>query len=272
MQRENSKGKAPLMQRKLFFIYGVGCHALFLVVYAWMAVFVGNFGFGLIPTMDGQREGSLAAALAINTALAAIFGVQHSVMARPTFKRWWTRFVPEPIERSTYVLLSCLAVILLMWQWRPIGGVVWDVTHPVGRWALHGLFAIGWLMVPAVSLLINHFDLFGTRQVWLHLRGREYTHLQFREPSVYRYVRHPLYVGWFIAFWATPTMTVTHLLLAVLMTVYILIAIPFEERNLVEHFGDAYMAYRARTGRFLPRLVRSREDSDAEPQLEQSIA
>lgn len=242
------------MQRKLFFIYGVLCHALFLGVYAWMAVFVGNLGFGLIPTIDGPREGSLAMAVGIDAVLIAIFGVQHSVMARPGFKSWWTKFIPQPIERSTYVLASNLLMILLMWQWRPIGGIVWDVTNPAGRWALHGLFAFGWLMVPAVSLLINHFDLFGTRQVWLHLRGQPYTSLPFRTPMAYSIVRHPLYVGWMIAFWATPTMTAAHLLFAVLMTAYIFIAIPFEDRDLVSYFGEKYESYRARVGGLIPKI------------------
>ena len=140
------------MQRKLFFAYGVACHALFLVVYAWMAVFVGNLGFGYVPTIDGAPTTSFATALGIDALLIAIFGVQHSVMARPTFKRWWTQFVPQPIERSTYVLASNLVIALLMWQWRPMGGVVWDVQKPSGRWELHVLIAVGWLMVPAVSL------------------------------------------------------------------------------------------------------------------------
>jgi protein-S-isoprenylcysteine O-methyltransferase Ste14 len=243
------------MQRKLFFLYGVACHALFLGVYAWMAAFVGNISFSVIPTIDGAREGSLAAAIGINALLIALFGVQHSVMARPGFKRWWTQFVPQPIERSTYVLLSCLAMMLLMWQWRPMGGVVWHVTQPLAKWSLHVLFALGWLGVPLVSLLINHFDLFGTRQVWLHLRGRSYEHLPFRTPLAYRVVRHPLYVGWMVAFWATPTMTAAHLLFAALMTAYIVIAIPLEERDLVAHFGEKYVAYRRRVGGLIPRFT-----------------
>jgi protein-S-isoprenylcysteine O-methyltransferase Ste14 len=242
------------VQRKLFFVYGAACHALFLVVYAWMAIFVGNLGFGYIPTIDGAPTSSVATAIGIDVLLIAIFGVQHTVMARTTFKRWWTQFVPQPIERATYVLASNIVVALLMWQWRPIGGVVWDVTNPAGRWALHGLFAFGWLMVPAVSLLINHFDLFGTRQVWLHLRGQAYSNLPFRTPMVYRYLRHPLYVGWLIAFWATPTMTVAHFVFAAGMTAYILIAIPFEERNLVEHFGETYARYRRQVGGLVPRI------------------
>ena len=242
------------MRRSIFFVYGVGCHALFLLTYAWMAAFVGNFDFGLLPTIDGPPSASPSASLLIDVLLVAAFAVPHSVMARPAFKRWWTRFVPEPIERSTYVLVSCLLMILLLWQWRPLGGVVWEVASPAGRWALHGLFAAGWLMVPAVSLLINHFDLFGTRQVWLHLRGRPYSHLPFRTPLVYRLIRHPLYVGWMLAFWAAPTMTVSHLLFAALTTAYILIAIPFEERNLVEHFGEEYVEYRRRVGALVPRF------------------
>ena len=244
------------MKRKLFFIYGVACHVLFLVVYAWMAAFVGNIGQRWIPTIDGPPKGPLAMSLLVNTALAGVFALQHSVMARPAFKRWWTRFIPQPIERSTYVLLSCVAMALLLWQWQPLGGVVWDVQNHYGRALLHGLFACGWLAVPAVSLLINHFDLFGTRQVWLHLHGKEYTDPPFRTPLIYRYVRHPLYIGWLTAFWAAPTMTVTHLVFAGLMTAYILAAIPFEERDLVDHFGEVYLRYRRNVGGLIPKWVR----------------
>lgn len=242
------------MQRSVFFVYGIACHALFLVIYLWMAAFVGNLGFGLIPTIDGPPAGSPLSAILINALLIAAFAVPHSIMARPAFKRRWTRFVPPPIERSTYVLVSCLLMALLMWQWQPLGGVIWDVQNPLGRWALHALFAMGWIMVPVVSLLIDHFDLFGSRQVWLHLRGRAYTHRPFSAPLVYGLVRHPLYVGWLIAFWATPTMTAAHLLFAALTTAYILIAIPYEERDLVNHFGDEYVEYRARVGALIPRV------------------
>ena len=252
------------MQRKLFFIYGVASHAMFLVVYAWMAAFVGNLGFGVIPTIDGRRDGSMASAIVINAALIALFGVQHSVMARPTFKRWWTQFVPQPIERATYVLFSNIAVALLLWQWRPMGGVVWDVTNPIGRGALHALFAVGWLAVPLISLLINHFDLFGTRQVWLHLRGRDYQDLPFRTPVAYRFVRHPLYVGWMIAFWATPTMTVAHLVFALMTTAYILVAIQFEERDLVAAHPE-YESYRARVPMLIPSRPRPSAAADTTP-------
>jgi protein-S-isoprenylcysteine O-methyltransferase Ste14 len=245
------------MKRTLFFLYGVACHVMFLGVYGWMAAFVGGFSLGgRIPTIDTPpRPGEpLFVSLAVNVLLAAIFGVQHSVMARPTFKKWWTRFVPQPIERATYVLASNLCVMLMLWQWRPMGGVVWDVTPTGVRVALHALFAIGWLGVPLVSLLINHFDLFGTRQVWLHLRGKRCEDLPFRTPGAYAVVRHPLYVGWLVAFWATPTMTAAHLAFAVLLSAYIFIAIPFEERNLVEHFGEKYVEYRRRVGGLVPRL------------------
>lgn len=252
------------MRRWFFFAYGLACHGLFLGVYAWMAAFVGNFGFGVLPTIDGPAEDPIGKAVVIDVLLVAAFAVQHSVMARPWFKRRWTRIIPEPIERSTYVLASCLAVAVLMWQWRPIGGVVWDIADPAWRTLLHGVFVVGWVMVPAVSLLINHFDLFGTRQVYLHLRGRDYTQLAFRTPGIYRYVRHPLYVGWIIAFWATPTMTVTHLLFAAFLTLYILAAIPFEERDLESHFGDTYRRYRGRVGALIPRLL-SRSDQSQAP-------
>lgn len=259
------------MRRNLFLVYGVACHLLFLAIYAWMAAWVGNFGFGVLRTIDGPAEGSIAGAVLTNLVLVLGFGLQHSIMARPTFKKWWTRFVPEPIERSTYVLASCVAMAVLLWQWRPMGGEVWNVTDPVGRALLHGLFAFGWLMVPLVSLLINHFDLFGTRQVWLHWRGRAYTHLPFRTPGLYKHVRHPLYIGWFIAFWATPTMTLAHLLFALAMTIYILIAIPFEERNLVEHHGHDYADYRRRVGGLLPRMAPPRTHSGP-PSLEPEAA
>jgi protein-S-isoprenylcysteine O-methyltransferase Ste14 len=253
------------MKRWIYLGYGVACHGLFLVVYLWMAAFVGNFGFGHIRSIDSAPTTPLAGAILVDALLIAAFAVPHSVMARPTFKHWWMRFVPQPIERSTYVLVSCVLMALLLWQWQPIGGVVWDVQNPAGRWMLLALFVFGWLKVPAVSLLINHFDLFGTRQVWLHFKNQSYRHLPFRTPLAYRFVRHPLYVGWIVAFWATPTMTAAHLLFAVLMTLYILIAIPFEERNLVTHFGDEYVDYRRRVGGLIPRLAKRPMPPQSEP-------
>lgn len=241
------------MKRWLFLLYGVGCHLLFLGTFAYMAAFVGNLP---VPkTIDTPTDTSLAAAIGINLLLIGLFAVQHSVMARPGFKRLWTKGVPRPIERSTYVLLTCVVTVVLMWQWRSIDLVVWNVETPMLRAGLWGLFAIGWLMVPAVSLLIDHFDLFGTRQVWLYFRGREYTPLPFRAPGIYQHVRHPLYVGWMIAFWATPTMTGGHLLFAGVLSGYMVLATVFEERDLIAHFGHLYEDYRRRVPRIVPRLA-----------------
>jgi protein-S-isoprenylcysteine O-methyltransferase Ste14 len=240
------------MRRWLFFIYGVICHLLFLGTFAYMAGFVGNF---LVPkSIDSAPHPSTSSAILINVLLLALFGVQHSVMARPAFKKIWTRIVPEPIERSTYVLVSCAVTILLMWQWRGIDGTVWNAQNPLLRGFLWSLFAIGWLLVPVASLLINHFDLFGTRQVWFYLRGRDYQGLPFRVPLFYKHVRHPLYVGWMIAFWATPTMTWGHLLFAAVLTGYMALAAVIEERDLIAHFGNQYREYRRRVPMFVPRL------------------
>lgn len=254
------------MKRWLFFLYGVGSHLLFLGVFAYMAAFVGSF---LLPrTIDTTVEGTTAAAIVINLLLLFVFAAQHSIMARPAFKQVWTRIVPKPIERSTYVFVSCLVTVLLMWQWRGMSTVVWDVQQPAIRAALWGLFVAGWLMVPVVSLMINHFDLFGTRQVWLYLKGRDYEPLSFRLPLAYKYVRHPLYLGWGIAFWATPTMTVGHLLFAAVMTGYMGLAAIIEERDLVKYFGDQYEDYRRRVPMFIPRLRSSASPSmqEAEPE------
>jgi protein-S-isoprenylcysteine O-methyltransferase Ste14 len=239
------------MKRLTFFIYGVTAHLLFLAVYAWLGAFVANLP--VEHTVDSPASGSVALSLAIDAGLIVLFGLQHSIMARPAFKQVWTRIVPQPVERSTYVFAANAVTILLMWQWHAVDLVVWDVRQPLGRWLLYGLFAFGWLMVPAVSLMIHHFDLFGTRQVWLYLRGREYTSLPFRTPMLYSQVRHPLYIGWAIFFWATPTMTAGHLLLAVGMTVYMLVAVVFEERDLIAHFGKQYEVYRQRVPMFVPR-------------------
>jgi protein-S-isoprenylcysteine O-methyltransferase Ste14 len=239
------------MRRWLFFIYGVACHLLFVGVFAYMAGFVGNL---VVPrTIDSATHEPISKAILINVLLLALFAVQHSVMARPAFKRLWTRIIPEPIERSTYVLISFAVTVLLMWQWRGIDYVIWNAQHPMLRGLLWGLFAIGWLLVLLASLLINHFDLFGTRQVWMYLRRREYQSLPFRTPSFYKHVRHPLYIGWAIAFWATPTMTAGHLLFAAVLTGYMGLAALFEERDLVAHFGEQYKEYRRRVPMFVPR-------------------
>jgi methanethiol S-methyltransferase len=242
------------MIRTLYLAYGVACYLMFLATYAWFAGFVGNF---LVPkSIDSGAAPSLPAAAAIDFALLALFGLQHSVMARPAFKRVWTRFVPEPIERSTYLLFSNLALIVLMWFWQPINAVIWNVEHPVGWWLLTALFALGWLSVPTVSLMINHFDLFGLRQAWLYWKGEPYTPLPFRTPLAYGWVRHPLYVAWALAFWATPTMTLGHLLFAGALTGYMVLASKIEERDLVAYFGRQYEDYRRRVPAFVPKLSR----------------
>ena len=250
------------MSRVIAFAYGVVSYAIFFVTFLYAAGFVGNFA---VPkTLDGTPVGSFGVSLLIDLGLLGLFAVQHSVMARPAFKRVWTRIVPEPVERSTYVLASSLALILLFWLWQPLGGVVWDVQNPVGRAILWSGFAFGWGLVLVTTFLINHFDLFGLRQVWLHLRGRPYTPLTFGTPGPYRLVRHPLYVGWFFAFWATPTMTVTHLVFAVMTTAYILVAIQFEERDLVAAHPE-YASYRARVPMLIPGRGRTDAASDATP-------
>jgi protein-S-isoprenylcysteine O-methyltransferase Ste14 len=241
------------MRRWLFFGYGVACHLLFLATYAYLAGFVGNV---LVPrSIDGPATGTTAlAAIAIDLGLVLLFAAQHSIMARPAFKRVWTRYVPAPIERSTYVLASCVVTWLLLWGWRPLDAVVWDARGTTAEPALWALFAAGWLMVPAVTLMIDHFDLFGTRQVWLYLRGRAYQPLPFRATLLYRYVRHPLYLGWALAFWATPTMTAGHVLFAGSLSLYMALAALVEERDLVAHFGRVYEDYRRRVPMFVPRL------------------
>jgi len=240
------------MNRIAAFIYGAVSYSIFLVTFLYAVGFVGNF---VVPkSIDSSPEGPLGQALLIDTLLLGLFAVQHSVMARPAFKRWWTRFVPKPVERSTFVLFSSLALIALFAYWQPIGGVVWDVQDPVARIVLYGLCAFGWGLVLLATFLINHFDLFGLRQVWLYLRGKEYRPLSFGTPGPYRLVRHPLYVGFIIAFWATPTMTAAHVFFAVMTTVYILIAIRFEEHDLVGEHGARYAEYRRQVPMLVPRL------------------
>lgn len=242
------------MKRVFVLAYGLASYVLFLGVFLYAIGFVGGF---LTPTsLDGAVEDprpvALGQAVLINLALVAAFGLQHSVMARPAFKRWLDRWVPRAMERSTYVLATNIVLGVLFWQWRPMGGLVWHVEAEWARVALWVLFAAGWLTVLVTTCLINHFDLFGLRQVWLYFRGRSYTPLPFVTPGPYRLVRHPLYVGWLLAFWATPTMTVAHLLFAVSLTVYILMAIRLEEHDLLE-YHRAYADYRQRVPMLVPR-------------------
>lgn len=250
-----------MFRRVVFLVYGILTYVFFLGTFLYAIAFVGGFA----PTsLDGPATTPIASALAIDLGLLALFAVQHSVMARRWFKRRWTRLVPQPIERTTYVLLATLALGLLCWQWRPLGGSVWSVEDPVGRGALWTVFGIGWLLVLVTTFLINHFDLFGLRQVWLHLTGQPYTRVPFVTPLAYRTVRHPLYVGFLLAFWATPTMTVSHLVFAVATTAYIVLAIQFEERDLAREYGTAYLEYRRRVPMLLPvgRQRRVAEDAN----------
>ena len=234
------------------FVFGVVAYLCFFATFLYAIGWVGNL---VVPrSIDSAPEGPLGIALLIDLALLGLFAAQHSIMARPAFKQWWTRIVPTAAERSVYVLLSSLALLLLFWQWRPLGGVVWDVQSTAARLVLQATFASGWALVLVTTFLINHFDLFGLRQVWLHLRGVPYRQLKFVTPGPYRLVRHPLYVGWLLAFWATPTMTATHLLFAAVTTGYILIAIGFEERDLAEIHGPDYAAYRRRVPMLVPRV------------------
>jgi protein-S-isoprenylcysteine O-methyltransferase Ste14 len=237
------------MGRLLAFLYGVVCYAIFFATFLYAIGFVGNF---VVPkAMDSPGVDPWQTALVIDAVLLAVFALQHSIMARPAFKRALTRVVSPVIERSTYVLFSSLALILLFWQWRPLGGVVWNVENDIGVALLYAGFAFGWGLVLVTTFVINHFDLFGLRQVWRHLRGEPQQDLKFVLPVLYRIVRHPLYVGWFFAFWCTPTMTVTHLFFAIMTTAYILIAIQLEERDLMAAHPE-YADYRKRVPMLLP--------------------
>lgn len=239
-----------MLKRLLVFLYGLTCYAVFFATFLYALGFVGNL---FVPrSIDGPPSGNLFTSLSIDVALLLLFAIQHSVMARPAFKHWFTRIIPEPAERSTYVLASSLALIALFAFWRPLGGTVWSVQEPAAVAVLYALFGFGWLLVLVSTFLINHFDLFGLRQVWFYLNATPYRPIGFRTPGPYRLVRHPLYVGWLFAFWATPTMTVTHLLFAVATTGYILIAIQLEEHDLMQSLGDAYREYRLRVPMLIP--------------------
>jgi methanethiol S-methyltransferase len=238
-----------MFSRIAAFVYGSVCYLVFFATFLYAIGFLGNFG---VPKpMDSAPHSSFLNAVLIDVALLGIFALQHSIMARPWFKALWTRMVPTPVERSTYVLFSSLALIVLFWKWEPLAGVVWRVGTSYGVIVVNLLFAAGWLTVLAASCLINHFDLFGVRQVWLYLRGRPYTQLKFGTPGPYRYVRHPLYFGWLLVFWSAPVMTTAHLVFAIATTAYIFVAIQFEERDLIR-FHPEYAEYRREVPMILP--------------------
>jgi protein-S-isoprenylcysteine O-methyltransferase Ste14 len=250
-----------VFKRLLFFAYGLTSYLIFLTTFLYAIAFVGGF---IVPArLDGPLQTSLPAALAIDSALLTLFALQHSVMARRWFKERWTQIVPWAIERSTYVLCASLALLLLFWQWRPIGIDIWSVESAAPRVVLWTLFAAGWATVLTVTFLINHFDLFGLRQVWLPLVGQPYIQVPFRTPLPYRFVRHPLYFGFLLAFWMTPTMTLAHLVFALATTAYIVLAIQFEERDLALEHGAAYEEYQRAVPMLLPGRGRLRTPAPA---------
>ena len=244
------------MSRALSLVFAIVCYAIFFATFLYLIAFVGNFA--IVPkTVDGPVSSmTTGGAVIVNLALIALFGVQHSVMARPGFKRAWTRIVPPPVERSVYVLLASIALIVMFLFWQPIDSIVWSVQSPVGYDILFGLFWIGFGLVLISTFLINHFELFGLQQAWFHSREQQEKAPELREPSLYRLVRHPMMLGFFIAFWATPEMSAGHLLLAAAMSAYILIALHYEERDLVGLFGADYENYRTRVGMLIPGLGR----------------
>lgn len=239
-----------MVKRLAFFAFGSFAYLVFLGTFLYAIGFVSGF---VVPTrLDDPSSAPLGEALLIDAGLLTLFAVQHSVMARRWFKAWWTQFVPEPIERSTYVLFASLALLLLFAKWQPLGGVVWSTDNVAAKTVLWTIAASGWALVLFATVLINHFDLFGMRQVWLALNDKPYTKLTFGTPALYRVVRHPLYLGFLLAFWATPTMTLAHLVFAVTTTAYILVAIQFEEADLVAEHGIAYETYRYRVPMLIP--------------------
>ena len=238
------------MGRVLILAGGVASYLVFLASFLYAIGFVGNL---FVPkSIDSGVTGPLSVACAVDVLLLGLFAIPHSVMARQGFKKWWTRFIPAALERSTYVLVSSLLLGVLFWQWRPIPSVFWQTTSPAARLLFLTVFWAGWAIVLLSTFLIDHFELFGLRQVYLHASGREYTPTGFKAPFLYRWVRHPIMLGFLLAFWATPTMTIGHLLFAAATTAYVLLALRFEERDLVGFYGEPYEAYRRRVRMLLP--------------------
>lgn len=238
------------MKRVSFLFYGIIAYLAAFTSLVYAIGFIGNL---VVPkTIDRLPQVPLINAILINASLLSIFALQHSIMARPGFKRWFTRIIPEELERSTYVLMSGLLLTLIMWQWQPMGGVVWSVDNSIAKTVLLVIYFIGWTILFLSSFLINHFDLFGLRQVWLYFQGKPYTHLKFRLPFLYKVVRHPIYFGMMLAFWSTSIMTISHLFFAILATGYVLVGIQLEERDLIKQFGEKYNQYKKRAPMLIP--------------------
>ena len=250
MQATGAALPGSKLSRLAAFVYGLACYLVFFVTFLYSVGFVANL---VVPkTIDSGPAAPVVEALVINLLLLTLFAVQHSVMARKPFKQWWTQYVPKSIERSTYVLFASLALVLLFWQWRPMPGILWHIEEPEMAAAVLGVSFVGWLIVLTSTFLINHFELFGLNQVANNLTGAEAAPFRFKTPLYYKFVRHPIYLGFVIAFWAAPTMSVGHLLFAAVTTAYIFVGIFFEERDLIETFGDEYRRYRKRVSMLVP--------------------
>jgi protein-S-isoprenylcysteine O-methyltransferase Ste14 len=244
------------MSRAATLLFSIVAYAIFFATFLYLIVFVGDLSFARITVDTGGTQAAPAAAAVIDLALIALFGLQHSVMARQGFKRWWTQVIPKPAERSVYVLIASAMLIILMSLWRPIDSVVWSVSNPMLANLIWAVFWVGWLTVLLSTFLINHFELFGLQQAWLFMRGKDAEPPKFHQPLFYKWVRHPLYLGFILAFWAAPEMTAGHLLLAAGISIYILIAIRYEERDLVGYFGQDYENYRRDVGMLTPKFRR----------------
>lgn len=244
-----------MMKKTLTLGYGLICYLLFFAVFNYAILFIGNIL--VTPSLDAVGKGNLMQALIIDVVLLTIFALQHSIMARPAFKRWWTKIVPEAVERSTYVLASTAALAAILYYWQPLGGVIWEITNPTVVGLLYGLFAIGWGILFLASFQINHFDLFGLRHTWLYFKGNAYTHVPFKTPWLYRHMRHPLYVGMMIGLWAAPTMTVSHLVFALLCTGYIFVGVRLEEKDLVNALPE-YSQYQKDVPMFVPAISKTK--------------
>ena len=250
IQALDTRGQGNVVGRVIAFLYGIASYVVFFVTFLYAIGFVEGM---IVPkTIDSGTAGPTTQALIVNLVLMSVFAIQHSVMARPQFKRWWTKFVPASVERTTYVLLASLALALLIWQWQPMPAVVWQIADPRLAMAVTGLSFVGWLIVLTSTFLINHFELFGLHQVANNLAGRSMQTPRFRTPLFYHFVRHPIYLGFIIAFWAAPTMTVGHLLFAAVTTAYIIVGIQLEERDLIDIFGDQYRSYMSRVAMLVP--------------------